>query len=59
MKNSKTNKFKNWANSDKNFKRYMNYYAKYNTIIIAPFRKALIDMINEKYAIRSLPLITM
>ena len=59
MKNSKTNKFKNWANSDKNFKRYMNYYAKYNTIIIAPFRKALIDMINEKYAIWSLPLITM
>lgn len=51
-------KFKNWVDGDKNFKKYLNYYAKHNSDIINPFIEQFLNMLNQKFEERALPKIT-
>lgn len=48
-------KFKNWAESEKNFKKYINYYAKHNDDIIKPFFEEFIKLVNKKFESKALP----
>ena len=48
----------NWADGDKNFKKYLNYYAKHNSDIINPFIEQFLNMLNQKFEERALPKIT-
>ena len=53
----KTNikQYKKWANSDKNFNRYITYYTKKNPDIIDPFRSELLSIINDMATKSGLP----
>lgn len=48
-------KFKNWAEGDKNFKKYVNYYAKHNSDIVTPFVEQFVNMLNQKLEEKALP----
>lgn len=55
LKAKKTSSFKKWADSNKNFNKYLNYYAKNNEDITSPFVEDLLDIINKKLDEKSLP----
>ncbi len=51
-------KFKNWADSEKKFSQYVNYYAKHNEDIIKPFLDTFLGIVNYKLEEKALPIIT-
>lgn len=55
IKDSNTDKFKNWAKSKGNFKSYVTYYVGLKLDYVMKFRKDLIKSINEILKDKSLP----
>lgn len=58
LKEENIRKFKSWSESEKNFRKYINYYAKHNDDMVKPFVESFIELVNKKLEAKALPKIT-